>query len=86
VAVRTDEPATVRASGRLRGVGRFRTARRQARAGRRTVLTMRISRTTARKLQRTVHRSRVVAALTILARDAAGNQRRVIRRIVVRRR
>ena len=52
----------------------------------RTVLTARITRTTARKLRRTLRRKRVIAALTILARDAAGNQRRLTRRIVVRRR
>jgi hypothetical protein len=76
----------VRVSGRLRGVAGFRGARRQLPAGRRTVLTVRISRKTARKLRRTLHRKRVVAALTILARDAAGNQRRVTRRIVLKRR
>ena len=72
-----DELATVRVGGRLRGVARFRTARRQVAAGRRTVLTVRISRKAARKLRRTLRRKRVVAGLTILARDAAGNQRRV---------
>jgi hypothetical protein len=86
VAVTSDELATVRVSGRLRGVARFRTARRQVTAGRRTVLTVRISRKAARKLRRTLRHRRVVAALTILARDAAGNQRRVSRRIVIRRR
>jgi hypothetical protein len=86
VAITTDEAATVRVTGRLRGVARFRTARRQVAAGRRTVLTARITRTTARKLRRTLRRKRVIAALTILARDAAGNQRRLTRRIVVRRR
>jgi len=86
VAVTTDEPATVRGSGRLRGVGRFRTARRQVSAGRRTVLKLRITRKTARKLRRTLRRKRVVAALTVLARDAAGNQRRVTRRVVIPRR
>jgi hypothetical protein len=86
VAVTTDELASVRVSGRLRGVARFRTARRQVAAGRRTVLAVRISRRTARKLRRTLRRKRVIAALTILARDAAGNQRRLERRIVIRRR
>jgi hypothetical protein len=76
----------VRVSGRLRGVARFRGARRQVAAGRRTVLTIRLSRKAARKLRRTLRRKRVVVALTILARDAAGNQRRVPRRIVIRRR
>jgi len=86
VAVTANERAAVRATGRLRGVAPFRTARRQAAAARRTVLTVRISRKTARKLRRTLRRKRVVAALTILARDGAGNQRRVSRRIVIRRR
>jgi glucose/arabinose dehydrogenase len=86
VAVTTDEPATVRASGRLRGIGRFRTVRRQVRAGRRTVLTVRISRRTARRLRRTLRRKRAIAALTIPARDAAGNQRRVTRRVRIARR
>lgn len=85
VAVTSDELATVRVSGRLRGVAGFRGARRQLPAGRRTVLTVRISRKTARKLRRTLRRKRVVAGLTILARDAAGNQRRVARRIVIER-
>ena len=87
VAVTPDETATVRASGRLRGgLGRFRTARRQVGTGRRTVLTVRISRKTARKLRRTLRRKRAIAALTILARDAAGNQRRATRRVVIPRR
>jgi glucose/arabinose dehydrogenase len=87
VAVTTDEPATVRASGRLRGrLGSFRTARRQVRADRRTVLTVRISRKTARELRRRLRRKRAIAALTILARDAAGNQRRATRRVVIPRR
>jgi hypothetical protein len=86
VAATTDELATVRAGGRLRGVGRFKTARRQVRAGRRAVLTVRISRKTARKLRRTLRRHRVIAGLTILARDAAGNQRRVTRRVKIARR
>ncbi len=86
VAVTTDEPATVRVGGRLRGVGPFRTARRQLAAGRRTLLTARISRKTARKLRRTLRRKRVIAALTVVARDAAGNRRDVSRRIAIRRR
>jgi glucose/arabinose dehydrogenase len=86
VAATPDELATVRVSGRLRGVGRFRTARRQVTAGRRVVLTVRISRKTARELRRTLRRKRVIAALTVLARDAAGNQRRVNRRVPIARR
>ena len=85
VSVVTDELAAVRAGGTLRGVARFRATRRQLAAGRRVVLTVRLSRRSARKLRRTLRRKRVVAVLTILARDAAGNQRRVTRRIAVRR-
>ena len=86
VAVRTDEPAGVRIMGRLRGVARLRAARRQVAANRRTVLTVRISRPAARKLRRALRRKRAIAALTMLARDAAGNQRRVTRRVVIPRR
>ena len=86
VAVTSDELATVRASGRLRGVGRFKTARRQVRAGRRIVLALRITRTTAARLRRTLRRKRVIAPLTIRARDAAGNQRTVTRRMMLARR
>jgi hypothetical protein len=86
VAVTANELATVRVGGRLRGVARFRVARRQVGAGRRTVLTARITRKTARKLRRTLRRKRVIATLTILARDAAGNQRRAGRRVKIARR
>jgi glucose/arabinose dehydrogenase len=86
VRVRSDEAAALRISGRLRGVAGFRTARRQVVAGRRVVMNVRISRKTARKLRHTLRRKRMIAALTVLARDAAGNQRRVTRRIKVPRR
>jgi hypothetical protein len=86
VAVTSDEPATVRVTGRLRGVARFKTARRQLAANRRTVLNVRITRKAARKLRRTLRRKRVVAALTVRAHDAAGNQRRVSRRVTIKRR
>jgi Glucose / Sorbosone dehydrogenase len=86
VAVTSNELATVRVGGRLRGVARFRVARRQVGAGRRAVLTVRITRKAARKLRRTLRRERVIATLTILARDAAGNQRRAERRVKIARR
>jgi hypothetical protein len=86
IAIRTDEPATVRVTGRLRGVARFRTTRRPVAAGRRTVLAVRISRASARKLRRTLRGKRVIAALSIRARDAAGNSSRTTRRIVIPRR
>jgi glucose/arabinose dehydrogenase len=86
IAVTASEPATLRAGGRLRGVARFRAARRQAAAGRRVVLITRITRKAARELRRTLRRKRVIASLTILARDAAGNQRRAERRVKMARR
>jgi hypothetical protein len=86
IALRTDEAATVTVSGRLRGVAPFRTARLRLAAGRARVVSLRISRRSARKLRRTLRRKRVVTRLTIRARDAAGNQRIVPRRVVVRRR
>jgi hypothetical protein len=47
---------------------------------------VRITRKAARKLRRTLRRERVIATLTILARDAAGNQRRAVRRVKIARR
>ena len=85
VAVRADERSALRITGRLRGVARFRTARRELVAGRRVVVSVRITRKAARALRRTLRRKRAIAALTVLARDAAGNQRKVTRRIVIRR-
>jgi hypothetical protein len=86
VAVRADERSALRITGRLRGVARFRAARRELVAGRRVVVSVRITRKAARALRRTLRRKRVIVALTMLARDAAGNQRKVTRRIVIRRR
>jgi Glucose / Sorbosone dehydrogenase len=86
VAVHSSEPVAVRITGRLRGVARFRTARRQLPASKRVVVTVRITRKTARKLRRALHRKRVIAVLRIAARDAVGNQRRVARRVKVPRR
>jgi hypothetical protein len=86
VSVRSDERAAVRITGRLRGVARFRTARRELAAGRRVVLNVRITKKTARRLRSTLRRKRVIAALTIVARDAAGNPSRAARRIKVPRR
>ena len=73
----------MRITGRLRGVARFRTARRQLPAARRVVVTVRITKKAARRLRRTLRRKRVIAALTVLARDATGNERRVVRRVKV---
>jgi hypothetical protein len=86
VSVRADEAAGLRITGRLRGVAGLRTARRQLSAGRRAVVTVRITKKSARKLRLTLRRKRVIAALTLRARDAAGNERRVVRRVKIPRR
>jgi Glucose / Sorbosone dehydrogenase len=71
--VRCDEPCRVTASGRLRGLGRLKTARRSLPANRRMLVRLRMSRRIARQARR---RRRVVAVVTVRARDAAGNERR----------
>jgi hypothetical protein len=86
VAIATDERTAATVAGRLRGVARFKTARRQLTAGRRKVVVLRISRRTARKLRRTVRRHRVRIQVTVRVRDAAGNQRVATRRLTLRRR
>ena len=74
-------------AGRLRGVAGFRTARRQVAAGRRTVLTLTdLAQDGPKAAADAAPQAGGPAALTILARDAAGNQRRVTCRIVVPRR
>jgi glucose/arabinose dehydrogenase len=84
LAITTSEQVTAVAGGRLRGVARFRTARVQLPAGR-TVVKLRISKRTARRLRRALrHKPRVIAALTITLRDGAGNTRRGTRRVKVR--
>jgi glucose/arabinose dehydrogenase len=84
IGITTSEPVTAVVSGRLRGVARFRTARLQLPAGR-TVVKLRISKTTAHRLRRALRRKpRVIAALRITLRDAAGNTRRGARRVKVR--
>jgi hypothetical protein len=76
VRVRANEACRIVARGRLRGVGRLKAARRSLPANRRVLVRMRMSRREARQARR---RQRVVAVLTVRARDASGNQR--VRRI-----
>jgi hypothetical protein len=84
--VRCDEACRVVAGGRLRGVGRLRTARRDVPAATRRTVALRMSRKTARSLRRALRRrDRVIAALRVRASDAAGNASRVARRAKVRR-
>ena len=86
VAITSDEVATVRIAGRLRGLASFTSRGASVPAARRTVLNARITPRAARRLRRTLARKRVIAALTIAASDAAGNTRTVARRLTIPRR
>ena len=83
--VRCTEACRVTAGGRLRGAGPLRTARRSLAAERRTIVRVRMSRATARRLRRALaRRGRVVAVVNVRAQDLAGNSRRTTRRPRVR--
>src|SRR5919108_1264018 len=85
VRVRCDEACRVRAGGRLRGVGSLKGARRQLGADQRAKMRLRMTRRRARALRRALRRHRrVVATVSVRASDAAGNERRVRRRVRVR--
>jgi hypothetical protein len=83
--IRCDEARRVTAGGRLRGVGRLTTARRDLVAGVPTTVRVRMTQVRARALRRAIRRrGRVIAAISIRARDAAGNETRAQRRVRVR--
>jgi glucose/arabinose dehydrogenase len=87
LALWCDEPCRVAVSARLRRVMRFATRHRSLAANARTVLSLKMSRRTARKLRRTIRRRgsvRVVVAAS--ATDAAGNRAEVTRRARIKRR
>jgi hypothetical protein len=87
VVVRTDELATVTAAGRLRRIGAFRRAKRTVPPEARRVLKVRLGVRKARALRRAMRRSgRARAVVTARARDAAGNETVVRRRLKIRRR
>jgi Iron/zinc purple acid phosphatase-like protein C/Purple acid Phosphatase, N-terminal domain len=87
VVVRTDELATVTAAGRLRRIGAFRRARRTVPPEARRELKVRLGVGKARALRRAMRRrGRARAVVTVRARDAAGNQTVVRRRLKIRRR
>jgi hypothetical protein len=86
VALQSDERTAATVSGRLRGVARFKTARRDLGSGQRRVVELRITKQAARKLRRTLRRKRVKVAVTVRVRDAAGNQRVATRGLKLKRR
>ena len=82
---RCDEPCTVSITGRLRAGGRsykLRSASKQARAGERVLLRLRLTSVAARALR---SRRRATIALAVRARDAAGNGSELTRRTITAR-
>jgi len=87
VALRCDEPCRAAIATRLRRVRRLTTRRRSLAANRRTVVRVKLSRGTARRLRRALARRGFVRlAFTVRATDAAGNRRVVTRRGRIKRR
>jgi hypothetical protein len=87
VAVWTDEHATVTAAGRLRRIGAFRGAKRTVPPAVKRMLKVRLGVAKARALRRAMRRrGRARAVVTVRARDAAGNETVVRRRLKIRRR
>jgi hypothetical protein len=82
----TDEHATVTAGGRLRRIGAFRRARRTVPPAVRRELKVRLGVAKVRALRRAMRRrGRARAVMTVRARDAAGNETVVRRRLKLRR-
>jgi hypothetical protein len=87
VAIRCDEPCRVAIAARLRRVKRLSTRHRSLAANERAVISLKLSRRTARKLRRTVRRRGFVRVVVgVSATDAAGNRNAVIRRARIKRR
>jgi glucose/arabinose dehydrogenase len=86
-ALRAKAACSVTITGRLRGVGRIRTARLRIAAGQRRTVRLRVTRRTNAKLRRALRRHRTVRlTLRISSRDASGAVRSASRRVVLRRR
>jgi hypothetical protein len=81
IAVRCGEPCRASISTRLRRVRRLTTRHRSLAANRRTVVPLKMSRSTARRLRRALaRRGHVRLVFTVRATDAAGNRSTVTRR------
>jgi glucose/arabinose dehydrogenase len=85
--LRCSEPCRVTASGRVPGLGRFRTTHRKLAAGRRVSVRLWLRKTAAARVRRALHRHASVGArVRVSAVDAAGNAHRpVTRRVRLRR-
>jgi hypothetical protein len=85
VALRTDEACRATVSGRIRGVARFKTARRSLVTGRRSVVRLRLSAHGSRAVLGALRRHRTLTVtVSVRAADAAGNVARVTRKVRVR--
>jgi hypothetical protein len=86
VALRTDEPCRAEVRARIRGVARFKTTAAALTPGQRTVLRVRLTTRGTRALRRALRRhTSLRVALSVRARDAAGNTRTLRRTVRVRR-
>ena len=81
---RVSEPATVRASLRVPGVGTLRSASRSLAAGVPRVFRISTRGTRGRRVRRAVARRSRLTTLAVTARDAAGNASRAVRRVRLR--
>jgi hypothetical protein len=87
LAIRCDEPCRVAIATRLKRVRRLATRRRSLSANTRTIVQVKLSRATARRLRRAIARRGFVRlAVTVRATDAAGNRSVVTRRGRLKRR
>lgn len=81
IAMRCDEACRVAVSTRLKRVRRLATRRRSLAANQRTVVSVKMSRATAKRLRKAIARRGFVRiAMTVRATDAAGNRSVVTRR------
>jgi glucose/arabinose dehydrogenase len=87
LALRAKAACSVTITGRIRGVGRTRTARVRITAGQRRIVRLRVTRRTNAKLRRALRRHRTVRlTLRISSRDGSGAVRSASHRVALRRR
>ena len=87
VTLRCNELCTTTITTRLRNVRRLTTTRRPLASNTKTVVRLKLSKATVRRLRTALKRRRAVrVSVSVRATDAAGNVRRVVRRASLRRR
>ena len=84
LSVAASEPATVRVALRIPGVTTLRSASRALQAGVRGTFRLSVRGARGKQVRAAVARRSRLARLTITARDAAGNESRVVRRVRLR--